>query len=144
MFIRPFGVMQVAIHLTICPFFFSSVVLLSYHLFPSQILCLWLSLDFSQIDKLISFIHTWSFSLLSPCLHSPHPHPTRHPSSFHLAGHRALLYENSLDLKGRSEVVGKEGGGGGGVHPALQVRLPCASCLSLRKPGISSWHPISY
>ena len=28
---------------------------------PSHILCLWLSLDFSQTDKLISFIHTWSF-----------------------------------------------------------------------------------
>lgn len=28
-----------------------------------------------------------------------------HPSSFQLAGHRALLYENSLDLKGRSEVA---------------------------------------
>lgn len=84
--------------------------------FPSHILCLWLSLDFSQTDKLISFIHTWSFSLLSPRLDFFSPW---HPSSFQLAGHRALLYENSLDLKGRSEVAW--GGGGGSASP--QVRL---------------------
>lgn len=86
--------------------------------FPSHILCLWLSLDFSLTDKLISFIHTWSFSLLSPRLDF---FPPWHPSSFQLAGHRALLYENSLDLKGRSEVAWGRGwgwggwGGGGGV-----------------------------
>lgn len=86
-----------------------------FHPFPSHILCLWLSLDFSQTDKLISFIHTWSFSLLSPCLDF---FPPWHPSSFQLAGHRALLYENSLDLKGRSLMALGEGWGRWGGRPA--------------------------
>lgn len=69
-------------------FLFSSLVLLSSNLLPSHILCLWLSLDFSQMDKLISFIHTWSFSLLSPRLdpptlpYPPTPHNIPFPSSW--------------------------------------------------------------
>lgn len=47
-----------------------------FHSSSPHILCLWLSLDFSQKDELISFIHTWSFSLLSPhlyfCSHDIH------------------------------------------------------------------------
>lgn len=65
----PFGVVQFAIHLIMCSFlhwdfFFFYLVQSHFVVFqplPSHILCLWLSLDFSQTDKLISFIHTWSF-----------------------------------------------------------------------------------
>lgn len=72
----PFGVVQFAIHLVMCSFllkiFFYFYLVQSHFVvfqpFPSHILCLWLSLDFSQTDKLISFIHTWSFSLSSPRL----------------------------------------------------------------------------
>lgn len=71
----PFGVVQFAIHLIMCPFLHCSFFYLVQSRFVvflqpflSHILCLWLSLDFSQTDKLISFIHTWSFSLLSPRL----------------------------------------------------------------------------
>lgn len=138
----PFGVVEVAIHLVMCPFpcieiFFYLVQrhFVVFQPFPSHILCLWLSLDFSLTDKLISFIHTWSFSLLSPRLDF---FPLWHPSSFQLAGHRALLYENSLDLKGRSEVAwgrewgwgggGGEGGGGGLANPTGQT---CFRILSV-------------
>lgn len=114
--------------------------------FPSHILCLWLSLDFSQTDKLISFIHTWSFSLLSLRLDFFFP-SLWHPSSFQLAGHRALLYENSLDLKGRSEVAlqggrwGKRGGEGGELAGQALIRV---FSLSLRKLGLAARHLVSF
>lgn len=63
----PFGVVQFAIHLVMCSFLHQDFLFFFYLVqshfvvfqpFPSHILCLWLSLDFSQTDKLISFIHT--------------------------------------------------------------------------------------
>lgn len=158
----PFGVVQFAIHLIMCSFlhwdfFFFYLVQSHFVVFqplPSHILCLWLSLDFSQTDKLISFIHTWSFFSFITTSWFFLFFPPDILLPFQLAGHRAPLYENSLDLKGRSEVA--LGGGWrmsrrrrrrrwwwwrGSASP--RVRLSLVFCLSLWEPGISAWHPIS-
>lgn len=71
----PFGVAGLVIHLVMCSllhqdffpfsrppptsfFYLAQSHFVVFQPFPSHILCLWLSLDFSQTDKLISFIHT--------------------------------------------------------------------------------------
>lgn len=65
----PFGVAGLVIHLVMRSllhqdlpptlfFYLAQSHFVFFQPFPSHILCLWLSLDFSQTDKLISFIHT--------------------------------------------------------------------------------------
>lgn len=106
--------------------------------FPSHILCLWLSLDFSQTDKLISFIHTWSFSLSSPRLDFfffPSDIPL--PSSW-------LAVELCFMKTVKTWKAGARWRwGGGGGSASKQLGLSFAFLLSLWKPGIGAWHPIS-